>query len=40
MLLQLAYHLATCLPQEPLQEVFHGAEPTGRVKRFFKTQQC
>lgn len=38
-LLQLAHHLAARLPQEPLQEVFHGAESTGRVKRFIDDQQ-
>lgn len=31
MLLQLAHHLAPKLPQEPLQEVFHGAEHTRGV---------
>lgn len=33
MLLQLAHHLAPNLPQEPLQEVFHGAEHTRGVTR-------
>lgn len=32
-LLQLANHLASCLPQEPLQEVLDGTEHTGRVTR-------
>lgn len=31
MLLQLAHHLAPSLPQEPLQEVLHGAKHTGGV---------
>lgn len=33
MLLQLAHHLAPNLPQEPLQEVFYGAEHTRGVTR-------
>lgn len=33
MLLQLAHHLAPNLPQEPLQDVLHGAEHTGGVTR-------
>lgn len=33
MLLQLAHHLAPNLPQEPLQEVLHGAEHTRGVTR-------